>query len=85
MLGGGRRRPSRGNCCSGRGGKTIEPTRVKSSALTADQQAMLLEVIGVWVNIVEPDAAFAEVGWGRSLAGAANRPATLLFGYNNAT
>ena len=26
-------------------------------ALTADQQAMLLDVIGAWVTITEPDAA----------------------------
>lgn len=45
----------------GRDGKTIEPKGVKGSALTADQQAMLLEVIGAWVNIVEPDAARARM------------------------
>jgi hypothetical protein len=41
----------------GRDGKTIEPKGIKGSALSADQQALLLDVIGAWVNIVEPDAA----------------------------
>jgi hypothetical protein len=41
----------------GEDGKKIEPQGIKGSALTADQQAMLLDVIGAWVNIVEPDAA----------------------------
>ncbi len=41
----------------GRDGKKIEPKGIKGSALTADQQAMLLDVIAAWVNIVEPDAA----------------------------
>ncbi len=41
----------------GRDGKKIEPKGVKGSALTAAQQALLLDVIAVWVNIVEPDAA----------------------------
>ena len=45
----------------GRDGKKIEPKGIKGSALTADQQAMLLDVIGAWVNIVEPDAAAARM------------------------
>jgi hypothetical protein len=45
----------------GRDGKTIEPKGVKGSALTADQQALLLDVIGAWVNIVESDAATARM------------------------
>jgi hypothetical protein len=45
----------------GRDGRTIEPKGIKGSALTADQQALLLEVIGAWVNIVEPDAAAARM------------------------
>jgi hypothetical protein len=45
----------------GRDGRTIEPQGVKGSALTADQQAMLLDVIGAWVKIVEPDTAAARL------------------------
>jgi hypothetical protein len=45
----------------GRDGRKIEPRGVKGSALTADQQAILLELIGAWVNIVEPDAAAARM------------------------
>ena len=45
----------------GEDGKTIEPQGIKGSSLTADQQAMLLKVIGAWVNIVEPDAAKARM------------------------
>jgi hypothetical protein len=41
----------------GRDGKTIEPKGVKGSALNADQQGLLLDVIAAWVNIAEPDAA----------------------------
>jgi hypothetical protein len=41
----------------GQDGKKIEPQGIKGSALTADQQAMLLDVIGAWVNIVQPDTA----------------------------
>jgi hypothetical protein len=50
----------------GRDGKRIEPQGVKGSALTAAQQGMLLDVIGAWVNLVEPDAAKArmeEIKW----------------------
>jgi hypothetical protein len=45
----------------GRDGRKIEPQGIKGSALTADQQAMLLDVIGAWVNITEPDAAAARM------------------------
>jgi hypothetical protein len=45
----------------GRDGKTIEPQGVKGSALTRDQQAMLLDLIAAWVKIVEPDAAAARM------------------------
>jgi Protein of unknown function (DUF3500) len=41
----------------GRDGKTIDPQGIKGSALSDDQQAMLLDVISAWVNIVESDAA----------------------------
>jgi hypothetical protein len=45
----------------GRDGKMIEPKGVQGSALTADQQVILLDVIGAWVNIVEPDTAAARM------------------------
>jgi hypothetical protein len=45
----------------GRDGKKIEPKGIKGSELTADQQAMLLDVIAAWVNIVESDAAAARL------------------------
>jgi hypothetical protein len=45
----------------GQDGKTIEPRGVKGAALTAAQREMLLDVIGAWVNIVEPDAAAARM------------------------
>ncbi|WP_157368900.1 DUF3500 domain-containing protein [Zavarzinella formosa] len=45
----------------GRDGKTIEAKGIKGSALTAEQQALLLEVIGTWVNIVEADTAAARM------------------------
>jgi hypothetical protein len=41
----------------GRDGRRIEPKGIKGSALSAEQQKLLLEVIGAWVNIVESDAA----------------------------
>jgi hypothetical protein len=43
------------------GRKPPDPQGIKGSALTADQQAMLLDVIGAWVNIAEPDAAAARL------------------------
>jgi len=45
----------------GRDGKTIEPQGVKGSALSAEQQQMLLDLIAAWVKIVEPDAAAARL------------------------
>ena len=45
----------------GRDGRTIEPEGIKGSALTADQQALLLDVIAAWVNIVEPATARARM------------------------
>jgi hypothetical protein len=46
----------------GRDNKKIpQPEGIKGSALTGDQQAMLLDVIGAWVKIVEPDAAAARM------------------------
>jgi hypothetical protein len=43
----------------GRDGRTIDPQGIKGSALNAEQQAMLLDVIAAWVNIAEPQAAKA--------------------------
>lgn len=45
----------------GRDGKKIDPQGIKGSALTAEQQAMLLDVIAAWVNIAEPAAAAARM------------------------
>jgi len=45
----------------GEDGKTVEPQGIKGSSLTADQKAMLLDVIGAWVSIVEPDAGKARM------------------------
>jgi hypothetical protein len=45
----------------GRDGKKIEPKGIKGSALTAEQQTLLVDVIGAWMNIVEPDAAAARM------------------------
>jgi Protein of unknown function (DUF3500) len=45
----------------GEDGKTVDPQGIKGSALTAAQQALLLEVIGAWVNIVEPKAALGRM------------------------
>jgi Protein of unknown function (DUF3500) len=45
----------------GRDGKTIDPKGIKGSALTKEQQALLLDVIAAWVNIVESDAAAARL------------------------
>lgn len=41
----------------GRDGKKIDPEGIKGSALNADQQATLLDLISAWVNIVEADSA----------------------------
>jgi hypothetical protein len=45
----------------GKDGKKIEPKGIQGSAMTADQQAMLMDVIAAWVNIVEADAAMARL------------------------
>lgn len=45
----------------GRDGKTVEPKGIKGTALTNEQQALLLDVIGAWVNIAEPEAAAARL------------------------
>jgi hypothetical protein len=45
----------------GRDGRKIEPKGIKGSALTADQQALLLDLIGAWVNIVEGNSAEARM------------------------
>jgi hypothetical protein len=45
----------------GRDGKKIDPQGIKGAALTADQQALLLDLIGAWVSIVEPAAAKARM------------------------
>jgi hypothetical protein len=41
----------------GRDGKKIDPKGIKGSALSKEQQAMLLDLIGAWVNIVESNTA----------------------------
>jgi hypothetical protein len=41
----------------GRDGQKVEPQGIKGSALSAQQQAMLLDIIAAWVNIVEPGTA----------------------------
>ena len=38
-----------------------EPEGIKGSDLTREQQAMLLDVIRAWINIVEPDVARARL------------------------
>jgi hypothetical protein len=43
------------------GRKAPPPEGIQASALSRDQQAMLLDVIGAWVNIVEPEAADARM------------------------
>jgi hypothetical protein len=45
----------------GRDGKKIDPEGIKGSALTDKQQAMLLDVIGAWVDIAEPAEAKARM------------------------
>jgi hypothetical protein len=41
----------------GQDGKEIKSAGIKGSALTDNQQAMLLDLIGQWVNIIHEDAA----------------------------
>lgn len=45
----------------GRDGRTIEPQGIKASNLNKDQQALLVDVIAAWVNMVEPDTASARM------------------------
>jgi hypothetical protein len=45
----------------GRDGRKIEPKGIKGSALTEEQQKLLLDVIAVWVNTLEADAAAARM------------------------
>jgi hypothetical protein len=46
----------------GRDGRKVPPPEgIQGSALSSEQQALLLEVIGAWVKIVEPDAAEARM------------------------
>jgi hypothetical protein len=46
----------------GRDGTAPPPPKgIKGSALTGEQQALLLDVVGAWVNIVEPEAAAARL------------------------
>jgi hypothetical protein len=45
----------------GRDGKELQPQGIKGSALTDMQQAVLLELIGAWVNMLEGDAATARM------------------------
>jgi Protein of unknown function (DUF3500) len=45
----------------GHDGEKIDPQGIKAAGLTRQQQAMLLDVIGAWVNIVEPDQAAARM------------------------
>lgn len=41
----------------GQDGKTVAPEGIKGSALTEEQRAVLLDLIGAWVNILPEDAA----------------------------
>lgn len=41
----------------GRDGKKVEPKGIKGDALSKEQQGLLLDVIGAWVNVVESDSA----------------------------
>lgn len=45
----------------GKDGKTIKTEGIKGSALTEKQQALLLDVVGEWVNIVNDDDAAARL------------------------
>jgi Protein of unknown function (DUF3500) len=45
----------------GRDGKKIEPKGIQGAALSAEQQALLLDVIAAWVNITEPETATARM------------------------
>jgi hypothetical protein len=45
----------------GQDGKTIQPEGIKSSAMNASQQAMMLDLIGEWAGIVHEQAAAARM------------------------
>jgi Protein of unknown function (DUF3500) len=45
----------------GRDDKKIDPKGIKGSALTAEQQTMLMDVVAAWINILEPDTAKARL------------------------
>jgi len=45
----------------GEDGKKIDPQGIKGAELTKQQQAMLLDLIGAWVNILTDDAAAARM------------------------
>jgi hypothetical protein len=45
----------------GQDGKKIEPQGVKGAALTAEQKAVLLDLIGEWVKILPDDSASARM------------------------
>lgn len=45
----------------GRDGRPVEPKGIKGTALTADQRALLLDVVAAWVTIGEPEAAAARM------------------------
>src|SRR5262249_19194217 len=41
----------------GQDGKTVQPEGIKGSALTKEQRATLMDLIGAWVHILPKDAA----------------------------
>src|SRR6266404_4866541 len=45
----------------GKDGKTIQPEGIKCSAMNASQQAMLLDLVGEWANIINEQAAVARM------------------------
>jgi hypothetical protein len=45
----------------GRDGRTVDPKGIKGTELTKEQQALLLDVVRAWVEIVESDAAAARM------------------------
>ena len=53
----------------GRDGRKIKPEGIKGSALTPNQQALLVDVIGAWVNIEQGDEAVARMATIKSKIG----------------
>ena len=45
----------------GEDGKVIQPEGLRASAMSASQRAMLLDLVGEWVNILETSAAAAKM------------------------